>query len=158
MRSTVFSFTTCMSGTKFTTSIGSNAEQNSVRKTRQAEQEQEQEQEQGRRKCARWSTFPVVVLGLEAGLESNKEKVWMTPTSLNLMHPMTWIPAAAAAAEEEINMEEACSHRRQLPGLRSSNCGRHRRRNATTNERCFCHAQGRQTDRQRDRQNSLKNI
>jgi hypothetical protein len=45
-------------------------------------------------------------------------------------------------------MEEACSHRHQLPGLRSSNCGRHRGRNATTNERCLCQAQGRQTDRQ----------
>jgi hypothetical protein len=33
-----------MSGTKFTTSIGSNAEQNSVRKTRQAEEEEEQQQ------------------------------------------------------------------------------------------------------------------
>jgi hypothetical protein len=89
-----------------------------------------------------------VVLGLEAGLEPNKAKIWMAPTSLNLMHPMTRIPAAAAAAEEEINMKEACSHRRQLPGLRSSNSGRHRRRNATTNERCLRHAQGRQTDRQ----------
>jgi len=34
-----------MSGTKFTTSIGSNAEQNSVRKTRQAEEEEEQQQQ-----------------------------------------------------------------------------------------------------------------
>jgi len=42
---TVASFTTCMSGTKFTTSIGSNAEQNSVRKTRQAEEEQQQQQQ-----------------------------------------------------------------------------------------------------------------
>jgi hypothetical protein len=39
-----------MSGTKFTTSIRSNAEQNSVRKTRQAEEEEqrpEQEQNKG---------------------------------------------------------------------------------------------------------------
>jgi len=45
-----------MSGTKLTTSIGSNAEQNSVRKTRQAEEEEEeqQQQQQGRRKCARY--------------------------------------------------------------------------------------------------------
>jgi len=51
MPSTVFTFTTCMSGTKFTTSIRSNAEQNSVRKTRQAEeQEQRPEQEQEQNK------------------------------------------------------------------------------------------------------------
>jgi membrane protease subunit (stomatin/prohibitin family) len=35
-----------MSGTKFTTSIGSKAEQNSVRKTRQAQQQQQQQPEQ----------------------------------------------------------------------------------------------------------------
>jgi hypothetical protein len=85
-----------MSGTKFTTSIGSNAEQNSVQKTRQAEEEeeeqqpeQEQEQNKGEENVHDEVPYQLWSLGLEAGLEPNKVKVWMTPTSLNLMHPMT---------------------------------------------------------------------
>jgi hypothetical protein len=86
-----------MSGTKLTTSIEATRSRTPCGKhDKQKKKKNNNNQNKNKNKNKgeenvhdEVSTFPVVVLGLEAGLEPNKAKVWMTPTSLNLMHPMT---------------------------------------------------------------------